>query len=195
MNSRNLGLLAVIGGIIAYVYSRQSDTPATAADSAVAFTNDPLASVADVITSSVTGWKNAGDGPLWMDALNAAEAQYGIPTDLLARLAYQESHFRHEIITGEKASPAGALGMMQMMPQFYDSVRVPRPFTPDATQAQINQAAQTLAGHYATFHSWPLALAAYNAGAGAVHKYSGIPPFAETQNYVQQILSDVSAVA
>jgi soluble lytic murein transglycosylase-like protein len=195
MDNKSWGLLAVLAGIAAWIYSKQSDAPATAADSAVTFGSDPLASVSDVITSSVAGWKSVGDGPLWIDALNAAESQHGIPIDLLARLAYQESHFRHEIITGAKASPAGALGLMQMMPQYYDSVRVARPFTPDATQAQINQAAQTLAGHFSTFNSWPLALAAYNAGAGAVHKYSGIPPFTETQNYVQQIMADVPAVA
>lgn len=195
MDNKSWGLLAVLAGIAAWIYSKQSDTPATAADSAVSFTNNPLASIGEAIVSSTVGWKNAGDGPQWMDALNAAESQHGIPLDLLARLAYQESHFRHDIITGVKDSPAGALGMMQMMPQYYDSVRVPRPFTPQDTQTQINQAAQTLAGHYSTFNSWPLALAAYNAGAGAVHKYSGIPPFAETQNYVQQIIADVSAVA
>jgi hypothetical protein len=43
--------------------------------------------------------------------------------------------------------------------------------------------------NYDRFHSWDLALAAYNAGAGAVSKYGGIPPYAETQNYVKRILA------
>jgi soluble lytic murein transglycosylase-like protein len=187
----NQKLLLLLGGVVAYLYYQQSQTPATAADSAVSFTNDPLSSIGDAIVSSTVGWKNAGDGPQWIDALNQAEVANGIPPDLLARLAYQESHFRHDVITGVTPSPAGALGLMQMMPQFFASVRVPRPYTATDTQNQIYEAAQTLAGHYAEFHDWSLALAAYNAGAGAVKKAGGIPAFTETINYVNQILADV----
>jgi soluble lytic murein transglycosylase-like protein len=193
--NNNQKLFFVIGGIAAYLYYQNSQTPAAASDSAVTFTNDPLAAIGDAIVSTTLGWKNAGDGPQWIDALNQAESTNGIPADLLARLAYQESHFRHDVITGVTASPAGALGMMQMMPQFYSSVRVSRPFTPQDTQNQISEAAQTLAGHYQTFHDWSLALAAYNAGAGAVHKAGGIPDFAETKNYVAAILADLPGLA
>ena len=141
MNSKDSTLLLILAGIAAYVYYQQSQTPgSTSADSAVSFGSDPLASVSDVIVSATAGWKNVGEGPQWIPALNAAEVQYGLPTDLLARIAYQESHFRTDIITGATPSPAGALGLMQMMPQYFDSVRVPRPFTPDDTANQINQA-------------------------------------------------------
>lgn len=191
MRRSDWGIFAVVGGIIAYVVYQQSQTPSTASDSAVTFGTDPLASIGDAIVSTAIGWKNAGEGPTWLPALNAAEAEHGIPTDLLARLAYQESHFRQDIITGVNASGKGALGLMQMMPQFYASVRVPRPFTQADTFTQIEEAAQTLAGHFTTFRDWGLALAAYNAGAGAVHKAGGIPNFTETQNYVAQILADV----
>ena len=55
-------------------------------------------------------------------------------------------------------------------------------------QQAIDGAAQILSGDIAKFGSVPLALAAYNAGAGAVEQYGGIPPYAETQDYVNTIM-------
>jgi peptidoglycan DL-endopeptidase CwlO len=141
----------------------------------------------------LSDWKkraesNAGD-PLYgqlMAMLNTAEIQYGIPTDLLARQAYQESSFDPATISGGTNS-AGAQGLMQLEPQFYPGVN---PYDP---QAAISAAAQTMAANFAKFGSWGLALAAYDAGAGAVSQYGGIPPFPETQNYVAKILADVNA--
>lgn len=196
MDSKAWTGLAVFGGIIAWIIYNHTDTPTgEAADSAVSFGQDPLASVSDVIVSSTAGWKNVKAGPIWMPALNAAESTFGIPADLLARIAYQESHFRPEIIDGTKASPAGALGLMQLMPQYFPTVRVPRPFTPADTQNQINEAAQLLSTNYASTKDWSLAVAAYNAGLGAVHKAGGIPQFAETINYVNAIMADVPGLA
>ncbi len=117
-----------------------------------------------------------------MAMLHDAEAQYGIPPDLLAAQAWQESSFNPNA-----QSPVGAQGLMQLMPQYYPSVN---PFDP--AQA-ISAAAQTDAANFRKFGSWSLALAAYNAGAGAVEKYSGIPPFAETQNYVAKIIANVNS--
>lgn len=123
-----------------------------------------------------------------MGLLNAAETQYGIPTDLLARQAYQESHFRPDIISGQTASPAGALGLMQIVPAYHptaDPLNVP---------AAINYAANFMRSLYNQFGSWSLALAAYNAGPGNVQKYGNtVPPFAETQSYVASILGDVNS--
>lgn len=136
-------------------------------------------------------WKDQGEGPRWVPVLNQAEESYGIPTDLLARVAYQESSFRPEVIDGTTASPAGALGIMQLMPQFFPVVKGPVPFSPEETEQQIDEAARYLASLFESTHDWKLALAAYNAGLGNVRKYNGIPPFAETQNYVAQITADV----
>jgi soluble lytic murein transglycosylase-like protein len=195
MDRQTLGLLAVVGGIIAWVLYQQSQTPASdATDTAVSFGTDPLASIGDAIVSSTLGWKNAGDGPQWVPALNAAEVQFGIPTDLLARIAYQESHFRDDVITGVDASPAGALGLMQLMPQFYASVRVPIPFQPADIAAQIQEAAQDLLTNYNALGNWPGAVAAYNAGLGTIQKgNASAANAAVTANYVAQILADVPA--
>lgn len=147
------------------------------------------------MTAAVSGWKNVGSGPQWTPYIAQLEVQYSLPTDLLARVAYQESRFREDIIRGTTASPAGALGMFQLMPQYFQSVNVPRPYTDADVQAQANEAAGQLAKLYQSTQDWTLALAAYNAGLGNVEKYGGIPPYPETQNYVAEISADVPALA
>lgn len=145
--------------------------------------------------STVQGWRNTNQGPAWTPTLDSIGRSYGMPEDLLARVAYQESHFRDDIIRGNTASGAGALGIMQMMPQYFSSVTVARPYTDEDVRQQILEAAGQLRTLYNQFGTWPLALAAYNAGAGNVNKYNGIPPFAETQAYVAQITADVPHLA
>lgn len=111
----------------------------------------------------------------------AAEARYGVPATLLAAVAKQESAFDAKAV-----SPAGALGLMQIMPATAAGLKVnPR----DPAQA-VDGAARLLRDHLRQFGSTPLALAAYNAGAGAVQRYGGIPPYAETRNYVKRITAD-----
>lgn len=192
-----LGALAAAAGL--WAYSRTQSGQAASSDIA-----DLTASLGNSISEDLTvagstlglvDWKSAGSGPQWVPVLNQAEQQYGLPADLLARVAYQESSFRESVIRGTTPSPAGALGMMQMLPRYFSSVRAPVPFSDGAVRAQIGQAAQQLSSLYSQFGDWSLALAAYNAGAGNVEKYGGIPPFAETQNYVAQISADVPALA
>lgn len=192
-----LGGLAAAAALFAYSRSRSGQSAtAGAADLAASLGNSISEELATVGSSlGLIDWKSVGSGPQWVPVLNQAEQQYGLPADLLARVAYQESSFRESVIRGTTASPAGALGMMQMMPQYFSSVRAPVPFSDDAVRAQISQAAQQLSSLYRQFGDWELALAAYNAGAGNVQKYGGIPPFAETQNYVAQISADVPSLA
>lgn len=145
------------------------------------------------VQAALEGWKTVGDGPAWVPVLNAAEVGYGLPQDLLARIAYQESRFRPDVITGATVSSAGALGLMQLEPKYFTTVQGARPFTPDDTRAQIAQAAQLLAGLYSHFADWTLAVAAYNDGQGDIDAYlAGTHPLpAETQKYVAQVTADV----
>jgi soluble lytic murein transglycosylase-like protein len=92
-------------------------------------------------------------------------------------------------------SPAGALGIMQLMPKFFTSVRVARPYTDNDVGNQIEEAAHFLAGLVKATGDWDLAIAAYNAGLGNVQKYGGVPPFRETQDYVAQVTADVPSLA
>lgn len=147
----------------------------------------------DTVQAAVSGWASVNDGPLWVPVINIAENQQGLPPNLLARQAYQESRFRPEFIDGSKASSAGALGILQLMPQFFSSVRVPRPFSAQDTGAQIQQAAAEMARLFVHYQDWGLALAAYNDGQGNIDHYlSGARTLPEqTVNYVTQILADV----
>lgn len=109
----------------------------------------------------------------------AAEQQYGLPTGMLAAVAQQESGGNSQAV-----SSAGAEGLMQLMPSTAASHGV-NPLDPSES---ITAAAQILSGDLKEFgDSVPLALAAYNAGAGAVQQYDGIPPYTQTQNYVKDI--------
>jgi peptidoglycan DL-endopeptidase CwlO len=116
----------------------------------------------------------------------AIEARYHLPAGLLAAVAQQESGGNARAV-----SPAGAQGLMQLMPATAAAAGV-NAFDP--AQA-IGAAGKILAGNLARFGSVPLALAAYNAGAGAVAQYGGIPPYAETQNYVRRITAMLAAGA
>jgi len=110
-----------------------------------------------------------------------ATAQYDLPPGLLEAVATQESGMNPNAV-----SSAGAEGIMQIMPATAASNGIADPFDP--TEA-IFGAAKILAGNIAYFHSVPLALAAYNAGAGAVEEYGGIPPYAQTEDYVASIMA------
>jgi peptidoglycan DL-endopeptidase CwlO len=80
-------------------------------------------------------------------------------------------------------SPSGAEGLMQFMPSTAAGLDV----NPWDAGSSIQGAAKLLSSYLKTYQSVPLALAAYNAGPGAVKQYGGVPPYAETQNYVSKI--------
>lgn len=109
----------------------------------------------------------------------AAET-YGLDQKLLETVAMRESNFRPDAV-----SSAGAIGVMQLMPGTAQSQGVTNPY--DAEQ-NIMGGAKLLRNLYDGFDgNLELMLAAYNAGAGAVRKYGGVPPYTETQNYVKWI--------
>jgi soluble lytic murein transglycosylase-like protein len=116
----------------------------------------------------------------------AAAAKHGISPTLLAAVAKVESGYNPNAV-----SKAGAQGLMQIMPSTAAGLGI-NPLDP--AQA-IDGAARILAGNLKKFDSLPLALAAYNAGSGAVRKYNGIPPYAETQAYVPKVQAAMAELA
>lgn len=116
-------------------------------------------------------------GP-YMRLAQSAAARHGVPVGLFLRLVEQESGWNPSA-----RSVKGALGLAQLMPATARGLGVD-PLDP---AANLEGGARYLRAQYEAFGSWRLALAAYNAGPGAVTQYRGVPPFAETQNYVQVI--------
>lgn len=113
-----------------------------------------------------------------------AAQKYGVPRDLIRSIAFHESGFQADAV-----SYAGAMGIMQLMPATAKTMGVTDPF--DAEQNIMGGA--KLLGQYAKQYDGDLKLmlAAYGAGSGAVAKYNGVPPYAETKQFVEDIMSVV----
>lgn len=126
-----------------------------------------------------------GGVPAWVPSAYRAQVRqaataHGIPPDVLAALLRAESGFNPRAV-----SPVGAQGIAQFMPGTAAAVGLRDPFDPGQA---IPAAAALLSAHLREFGSLPLALAAYNAGPGAVARYGGIPPYRETEAYVARIM-------
>ncbi|WP_232421884.1 transglycosylase SLT domain-containing protein [Nocardioides sp. Iso805N] len=147
-------------------------------------TSARVSTMTAVDTSAVdtNGAAGVGSATPYASVINAASARTGVPADLIAAVAKQESGFNAKAV-----SKAGAEGIMQLMPATAKGLGVTNPL--DATQS-INGGADYLASLLKRFGgSTTLAVAAYNAGPGAVLKYGGVPPYSETQNYVRNVLA------
>ncbi len=119
------------------------------------------------------------------DIFNKVSAEYDVPVNLLKAVAQAESAFDTNAV-----SHCGAAGIMQLMPETAKSLGVEDVF--DAEQ-NITGGAKMLAYLLNDYNGdVTLALAAYNAGSGNVAKYGGVPPFAETQNYIKKIYNILS---
>jgi len=138
------------------------------------------AGVAAGVAAGARSAAGAGDVP-FADLFARAGARYGVSPVLLSAVARQESGFRPDAV-----SPAGAQGLMQLMPGTAKGLGVTNPFDP--AQA-VDGAARLLRDLIGRFGRVDHALAGYNAGPGAVLKYGGVPPYAETQKYVRNVMS------
>ncbi|HEY7273521.1 MAG TPA: transglycosylase SLT domain-containing protein [Actinoplanes sp.] len=145
----------------------------------------PVAVAATVRPAALNGSGSLAGVP-YADLFARAGAKYGVSPKLLAAVAKVESGYRPDAV-----SPAGAQGLMQLMPSTARGLGVRNSFDPEQA---INGAAKLLAHNLKEFKSVPLALAAYNAGGGAVHRYGGIPPYAETQAYVPKVQKALAAL-
>lgn len=115
------------------------------------------------------------------DIFTEASEKYHVPFSLLTAVGMQESSFRADAV-----SKAGAQGIMQLMPKTAAGLGVTDSFDPEQN---INGGAKYLREMLDKYNgNISFALAAYNAGSNNVDKYGGIPPFKETQNYVEKVL-------
>jgi hypothetical protein len=117
--------------------------------------------------------------------IEKAASDNHLDPDLLDSLVHQESGYA----TGAR-SHVGAMGLTQLMPGTAQSLGVTNPFDP---AQNLQGGAKYLKQQIDRFGSVDLGLAAYNAGPGAVTKHGGIPPYRETQNYVNSIMNRYQA--
>ncbi len=128
-------------------------------------------------------WRNNRSGTQgidWERIIQEASSQYGVSRKLIRAVVLVESNF-----TSEALSHKGAQGAMQLMPETQKELGVVDPFDPRenifAGTYYLKQQLEFFNGNV------DLALAGYNAGRGNVQKYKGIPPFAETRNFVKKV--------
>lgn len=115
------------------------------------------------------------------DVITEAGKHYGLSSSLLKALIHVESYFNPKAV-----SKKGAMGLMQIMPENFQSLKVADPFDP---WENIMGGARYLKKMLIRFDGdLSLALAAYNAGPTAVEKYKAIPPYPETQAYVKRVM-------
>ena len=138
-------------------------------------------------TGADAGDTTAADSQsLIADSIKTAAKKYNLPEKLIESVIQAESNFQVDAV-----SPAGAQGLMQLMPATAKALGVDDPFDVrqniDGGAGYLRRMLDRFGGEVR------LALAAYNAGPGTVEKYNGNVPYRETQNYIERVLKGVSA--
>jgi soluble lytic murein transglycosylase-like protein len=162
-------------------------TVAGQASAAPSFASALQSASAPAASAAYSPESSAGAGSTPYDQLiSQSAARYGIDPAILHGLIQQESGF-----DPNATSSAGAMGLTQLMPGTASSLGVSNPKNPaEAVEGGARYLSQ-LMGEFGGNTSE--ALAAYNAGPGAVKQYGGIPPYAETQSYVTKVLGYAEA--
>lgn len=126
-------------------------------------------------------WENVQLRPAkYADIIEQAATDSKVDAALIRAIIHAESAFNPEA-----ESPKGAQGLMQLMPFNQERLGVSNPFSPEQN---IPGGSAHLAELYTQFgDDFDRVVAAYNAGAGAVNKYDGVPPFSETVEYLRRV--------
>jgi Transglycosylase SLT domain len=169
-------------GLTSYLFGQRLGTASagSAADGMVPLT--PGLGSGSGRAAAPAGWADAlpAAGRPWAGAIDAAATKAGIDPRLLAAITQAESGFNPAALSG-----AGAVGLTQLMPGTASGLGV----DPTDPVANLDGGARYLAGQLDSFGRVDLAVAAYNAGPGAVRQAGGVPDYPETQAYVGRVLA------
>ncbi len=178
-----LGIAPFAPGVVAAgsTYSRIDDEGVTHLTDAP---TDPRFRRVSGVSGTANGWlavPQAARGTRWGQEIQEISGRYGVDPVLVHAVIGAESAFNPWAV-----SRKGAQGLMQLMPRTASALGVRDSFNPrDNIEGGVRHLGYLLDRYSGNVS---LALAAYNAGAGAVDYYGGIPPYPETQQYVQKIL-------
>lgn len=144
--------------------------------------DSPSSGTGEIQTGGAIGQITPGkDIAPWISVIEEKASQYGVDPALVAAVMTQESGGNPRVV-----SSVGAIGLMQLMPETAKGLGVSNPFDPIQN---IEGGTKYLADLLREFNgNLVFAVAAYNAGPGAVQMYKGVPPYQETQNYVRKVI-------
>jgi soluble lytic murein transglycosylase-like protein len=172
---RNRGVVGIAPHATGGKIGPRGDIPTTEAKFSTFLPSsvDQVTDVADSDTGS--------ESTQYEDIIQQASNRWGVDSSLIKAVIKAESGFNTKAV-----SNAGAQGLMQLMPSTAKNLGVSDPYDP---KQNIMAGTRYLKGQLERFdNKEELALAAYNAGPGAVKRYGGVPPYTQTQNYVKKVL-------
>jgi soluble lytic murein transglycosylase-like protein len=117
------------------------------------------------------------------ELITRAALRHGLPPELVHSIAAVESGFRTDAV-----SPKGAVGLMQLMPGTARDLQADPDNPEQNAEAGVRYLSELLLKYKDDPYQLRKALAGYNAGPGAVDRYNGVPPYRETQTYVEKVL-------
>jgi len=174
-------VLSRVSEIEAMIAAANGGSPSPASTSGTSFDQQLADATGAQAATAATASTGSGSVP-YEQLIDSAATKYGIDPAVLKGLIKQESGFNPNA-----GSPAGAQGLTQLMPGTAASLGVSDVHDPaqaiDAGAHYLRMQLDRFGGDYSK------ALAAYNAGPGAVQRFGGIPPYSETRNYVQNVLA------
>jgi soluble lytic murein transglycosylase-like protein len=167
-------------GQVVRLYSGNGMTELSA-ETVVGFEGDEAATPA----ASATVSEPVAPGPSPHELVDAAARKHGLPPEFVNSVVAAESGYRVDAV-----SRKGAIGLMQLKPETAKAYGADPAVPEQNVDAGTRYLHDLLVKYQGSDHQVSRALAAYNAGPGAVKRFDGVPPYTETQDYVARVISD-----